>query len=41
MFYFTGSMNWNPELVWDDTDVSVSFDYEIVNIKDLNKQEEN
>lgn len=33
MFYFTGSMNWNPELVWDDTDVSVSFDYEIVNLE--------
>lgn len=33
MFYFTGSLNPNPELVWDDSDVSVSFDYEIVNVE--------
>ena len=40
-FYFTGTLNSNPNLEWEDGEITVNFDYEIVNIKDLNKQEEN
>lgn len=40
-FYFTGTLNSNPNLEWEDGEITVNFDYEIINIKDLNKQEEN
>lgn len=29
-FYFTGTLNANPNLVWEDGEITVSFDYEIV-----------
>lgn len=32
LFYFTGTLNSNPELVWEDGEVMVSFDYEIVDM---------
>ncbi len=31
-FYFTGTLNSNRDLVWEDGEVQVSFDYEIENI---------
>lgn len=30
-FYFTGTLNSNPNLEWDDGELTVSFNYEIVN----------
>lgn len=30
LFYFTGNLNPDPELVWEDSGIKVSFDYEIV-----------
>ncbi len=39
-FYFTGTLNSNPELVWEDGEVQISFDYEIENIEEDVVQEE-
>ncbi len=33
-FYFTGTLNSNPELVWEDGEITLSFDYEIVNMEE-------
>ena len=32
-FYFTGTLNSNPDLVWKDGEMSVSFEYEMVRTK--------
>lgn len=32
-FYFTGTLNANPNIVWEDGEVELQFDYEIVNAK--------
>lgn len=42
-FYFTGTLNSNPELVWEDGEITLSFDYEIVNAEEeeTEKREEN
>lgn len=39
-FYFTGTLNANPELVWEDDEISVQFDYEIVTEMDEEEEEE-
>lgn len=33
-FYFTGTVNANPNLNWEDGEITVSFDYEIVNVEE-------
>lgn len=40
LFYFTGSVNPDPELVWEDSEVTISFDYEVENI-DKDEEAEN
>lgn len=40
LFYFSGTLNPNPNLVWEDGEISVSFDYEIVNAEEINAEEE-
>lgn len=41
LFYFTGTLNSNPELVWEDGEVTISFDYEIVNVREeMQEQQE-
>lgn len=42
-FYFTGTLNSNPELVWEDGEITLSFDYEIVSAEEEEneKKEEN
>lgn len=39
-FYFTGTLNANRDLVWEDGEVTVSFNYEIENIDEEALQEE-
>lgn len=34
LFYFTGTLNSNPDIVWEDGEVVVSFDYEIENVEE-------
>lgn len=38
-FYFTGTLNSNPKLDWEDGEVTISFDYEIVNTEEKNIEE--
>lgn len=33
-FYFTGTLNANPNLVWEDGEITLGFDYEIVSDRD-------
>lgn len=45
LFYFTGTMSSNPELIWEDGEITVSFDYEIEKMENeeserLDEQEE-
>lgn len=30
LFYFTGTVNANPDLVWEDGEITVTFDYEVM-----------
>lgn len=39
-FYFTGTVNSNPELSWEDSEVIVSFEYEMIKIEDVIEQEQ-
>lgn len=41
-FYFTGTMNANPDIVWEDGEITVHFDYEIVALEEReeNREEE-
>lgn len=36
-FYFTGTINSNPNLVWKDGEITLDFDYEIVSKEDVNE----
>lgn len=38
LFYFTGTVNSNPELVWEDGEVTISFGYEIVKTEEESEQ---
>lgn len=39
-FYFTGTINPDPDLVWKDGEITVRFDYEIVNIEKESRDNE-
>ncbi len=38
LFYFTGSVNSNPGLVWEDGEITISFGYEVVKIEEEKEQ---
>ena len=38
-FYFTGTVNSNPNIVWEDGEVTVKFEYEILNAEKITIEE--
>lgn len=38
VFYFTGTVNPNPDIQWIDDEVSIDFDYQIVTVKDVKRE---